>query len=632
GADIWVSVRTKLILLFLFATLFPLAGLAGLAKTAIAERGQVMTDRTLRRAKAVLESIDAGYEVDRQKIRTIFRAIRDDAGLRSPDPEIRRKRVLELRRNYGVVKIELRDCRGGLVVSTECPEALARLENIFRVMAQIGLERQAPELVPPDTPGSVRQVDLMTRMAFDSPVMGLSAAMDQPDRVHNLDFSIMRGLWYWDVIRDPTHPAAFINMVKSGHEAVSDYLKQRFSARRKASDGFLVLAFNIDGGFWVGRKRMPASPSLQRLLNRSRVSGRAVNDLLPDRNVNLLAVAMPAVFLGRYELVALIPEPLATAGLTTFKTTIWLFFALIALAAVISGRLLADLFLKPVAELQRGMDALRGGNTNVRVAIESGDELGELGNTFNQMVEDLQEIQVAKLIQDSLVRAGKLDIPGFDGCVTLERASDLSGDYIDAVALPGGGWLLATGDVSGHGTSAALTMAMAKSLTIQCAEEDGDPVRLLEQTDRILLRLLNRRQMLFFTAAKLDPKTGEIEISSGGAPYPFVLRRNGMLETIRLAHLPLASSSRPAPFPRERLILEPGDMLMLYTDGLVKNHSNAGEPFGYERLESAIRAASRTDAAACSGDIMEKYRAFVREAPAADDLSILIIRRENLLP
>lgn len=632
GADIWVSVRVKLILLFLFSTLLPLAGLAGLAAEAVSEREKVLTERALYQGKALLEAIDAGYEADRRRLREVFRRIRDDRGLRNADPAVRQARIAVLKKRHAMVKIELRDRRGDLVVSTDSPEMLAKVENIFRVMAQIGLERHAPELMPPDVSGNVRQVDLFTRMAFENPVLGLSSAMDQPDTVLNLDFAICRGMWFWDIIRDPAHPAAFINIVKDRHEAVNYYLKQRFAARAKSTDGFRVLAYDIDRGTLTGREKASIPAALRSLLDKSRISGAAVTDVLFHRGVEHLVVCIPSVFLGRRQLLACVPREQALFTFDDFKAAVWLMFLVIAMSAVVSGKILADLFLKPIAELAAGMTALQGGDTAVRVRVETGDELGELGNAFNRMLEDMQEVRMAKMVQDSLIPAGKLAIPGFDASVVLRRVSDLSGDYIDAMKLADGRWLFVTGDVSGHGTSAALTMAMAKSITVQCADEGGDPVRLLEQLDRILFRLLSRRQMMYCVAFTLDTESGSIEITSGGAPYPFVIRRNGAVEPVCLEHLPIASSPQPAPFPFSRLVLGSGDVLMLYTDGLMKNRNDAGEQFGDCRLEQAIRSAPLADAASLSESVMAAYDRFVGNAAPDDDLSMLVLRRDSKSP
>ena len=628
GADIWVSVRVKLILLFLFSTFLPLVGLAGLAVEAVSEREKVLTERALHQGKSLLESIDAGYEADRKRLREVFRRIRDDRGLRSPDPAVRQARIAALKKKHAMIKIEFRDRRGELVVSTDRPEMLARVENIFRVMAQIGLERHAPELMPPDVSGTVRQVDLFTRMAFENPALGLSSAMDQPGTVLNLDFAICRGLWFWDVIRDPSHPAAFVNIVKDRRAAVDYYLKQRFAARAKSTDGFRVFAYDIDGGTLTGREKAGIPSALRVLLDRSRISGTAATDGFFHRGVEHLAICIPSVFLGRRQLIATIPREYVLSTLGDFRTVVWLMFLIIATSAVVSGKILADLFLKPIAELAAGMTALQGGDTSVRVRVESGDELGELGRAFNRMLEDMQEVRMAKMVQDALIPAGSLTIPGFDAIVILRRVSELSGDYVDAMNLADGRWLFVTGDVIGQGASAALTMAMAKSITMQCAEESGDPVRLLGQLDRILFRLLERRQMMYCAAFALDTETGSIEIAGGGAPFPFIRRRNGVLERVRMEHLPLASDSCPAPFPRQCVVLEPGEILMLFTDGLMKNRDVAGLSFGDERLEQALRSAPMTDAAAFSQSIMASYDGFVGSALPDDDLSILILRRQ----
>jgi len=275
------------------------------------------------------------------------------------------------------------------------------------------------------------------------------------------------------------------------------------------------------------------------------------------------------------------------------------------------------------------MNGLRQGDMTARVRCDAGDEFGELAHAFNQMVEDLQEVQMAKSVQDALIPAGRLLVPGFDALVVMERASELSGDYVDAVELSDGRRLFVTGDVSGQGTSAALAMAMAKSLVVQAADEGGDPVSLLEQIDRTLFRLLEPRRLLFFTAARLDPATGTVELSCAGAPYPVILRNDGRRESLRMPHLPLVATARPTPFPRLVAGLDPGDMLVMLTDGMIRNLSPEGEPFGLDNFERALESAPRNDAEAIAHHLMTAYRAATGPGAHEDDLSLLVLRRRS---
>ncbi|HNV72446.1 MAG TPA: PP2C family protein-serine/threonine phosphatase, partial [Candidatus Ozemobacteraceae bacterium] len=206
-------------------------------------------------------------------------------------------------------------------------------------------------------------------------------------------------------------------------------------------------------------------------------------------------------------------------------------------------------------------------------------------------------------------------------------AADLGGDYCDVVRTRNGQVLFVIGDVTGHGVSSALLMAMAKAMVFRFAEEGGELGRFLERLNRMVFRVLHRKKMMTFFACLLDPAEGVLTYSTAGHPYPIVVRANGTLERLRLIHSPLGFRDPCEPFVVQTDRLLPGDLLFLYTDGILEARNADGEYFGKQRLEEILRRTSSVNPAAVRESVVQSVQAF--QQMADDDLTLLAVKRSS---
>jgi hypothetical protein len=235
-----------------------------------------------------------------------------------------------------------------------------------------------------------------------------------------------------------------------------------------------------------------------------------------------------------------------------------------------------------------------------------------------------EEIEVARQVQKALLPREHPAIAGWSVWSCSRPANDVGGDLVDYVPLQGRVGM-ALGDVAGKGLGAALLMAKLQATLRALAPEGGSFDALGERLNGILSRdgLENRFATLFYL--EVEPGSGRVRYLNAGHNPPLVLR-GGSIDRIGPSSVPLGMFPS-ARFQEGAIDLAPGEALVAYSDGLVEATSPAEEEFGIERLEakaSTLRESSPQD---LGESVLRELDAFVEDARAADDVSILILRR-----
>ncbi|MFZ2955696.1 MAG: PP2C family protein-serine/threonine phosphatase [Candidatus Ozemobacteraceae bacterium] len=188
---------------------------------------------------------------------------------------------------------------------------------------------------------------------------------------------------------------------------------------------------------------------------------------------------------------------------------------------------------------------------------------------------------VAKAVQESLFPAMPLtSFPYslYGNCVT---ASQVGGDYFDYTLLPSGHLRFIIGDVSGYGVGAALVVAMAKAL-MNHPDTSPDPEQILIQLNATFLAILKKKKIMSALVALFNPASRELRLTNAGHCYPMLVR-NGTASFLEANGFPLGSTKLWK--PKSLIItLNPDDMVVFYTDGLVEGQDRAGNPIGFPRF------------------------------------------------
>ncbi|HNS51935.1 MAG TPA: GAF domain-containing protein [Anaerolineae bacterium] len=279
--------------------------------------------------------------------------------------------------------------------------------------------------------------------------------------------------------------------------------------------------------------------------------------------------------------------------------------------------------------------------TDRRIAILAGiaDQVGVAIETDRFMQEAAeqermkQELEVAKRIQMSFLPEHCPDIPGWEIAAVWRSAREVAGDFYDFIPQPlepgrePGRIGIAVADVADKGVPAALYMALSRTLLRTMAIAGRPPAATVATANDLILA--DARAELFVTLfyLVLDPASGEIAYVNAGHPPPILVRaKSGVSVELRTGGM--AMGVLPNLEYEERTVcMEPGDALVLYTDGIIEAPGEGRALFGRVRLADAARAARHQPAAQMGESIEAAVAQFTAGAPQTDDLTLVIVRR-----
>lgn len=238
------------------------------------------------------------------------------------------------------------------------------------------------------------------------------------------------------------------------------------------------------------------------------------------------------------------------------------------------------------------------------------------------------EIDLAQRIHDNLIPAQRIVEHGFEAAGRCEASAEMGGDLLDAVRRDGRTDLFVA-DVSGHGVGAAVVMAMVKSaLRMRLKGEDDPPLgEVLTDLSRVVAEVCTEGMFVTLAAVRLVRGAREVEVVLAGHPPVFVRRAGGAVERIDNDALPLGIRAEET-FSTVRVPIEPGDAVVLYTDGLFEVFDERGGQLGLDGLERIVRDTCDAAPPDAIDAMLERVRAY---GPRRDDQTALVVRlaREN---
>ncbi len=241
----------------------------------------------------------------------------------------------------------------------------------------------------------------------------------------------------------------------------------------------------------------------------------------------------------------------------------------------------------------------------------------------------VQELTVAAEIQASFLPASLPHIEGWQLAATLRPARQTSGDFYDLMELPDGRLGLLIADVTDKGTGAALFMALSRTLIRTYAFEYLEqPEKALHAANKRIL--LDSRSSMFVTVfyGILDPASGTLSYCNAGHNPPYLLSDRAEPRPLRNTGIPLGIV-RDTTWTAETVTLEPGDVLVLYTDGVNEAQNSNGEFFDAERLLDAARSCRERTALEVQAAILAAVDRFVGDATQFDDLTVMALVRDS---
>jgi phosphoserine phosphatase RsbU/P len=239
------------------------------------------------------------------------------------------------------------------------------------------------------------------------------------------------------------------------------------------------------------------------------------------------------------------------------------------------------------------------------------------------------ELALSRRIQRSFIPLARPQIPGYDIAGHYEAAREVGGDFYDVFRIRGhaGRLAICIADVTGKGIAAALMMAFARPLLHAALDHAGTPGLALERTNRILVE--ERYSSLFITAlcATIELRRGLLRLANAGHEPPLMVPADGGPITWLESSGSLLGAFARLELEERSLTLAPGDLVLLYTDGVTDARAPSGERFGDDRLVEVLGTARGGTAAEVVDAVCDAYHRFQDDEPSADDVTLVAIRR-----
>jgi len=329
-------------------------------------------------------------------------------------------------------------------------------------------------------------------------------------------------------------------------------------------------------------------------------------------------------------------------GLLQFMgVVIFLLLVFYALAVLFAAVLIFSI-TRAVNRIEKGTKAVERGDFTYRIAMKPHNQLGEMANSFDRMTESIatllvnvaenerlqSEIEIAASIQRNLLPKEGPQFRGVSFSAHFEPTASIGGDYYDVFNIDKTRLAVAIGDVSGHGLSTGLVMAMVKAAITTLVEEGAEETALFHRLNDLVFRSTERRAFMTLAFTIFDLEKGTIRHTNAGHLYPYLLREGQKPRGIEVPSLPLGVRSTISTHTAE-VDLQEGDAIVYLSDGIVEAQDENGEPFGFDHLEALLSQSADRSPSTIRDQILEAVARHCGTRPADDDRTVMILRFDN---
>ena len=241
-----------------------------------------------------------------------------------------------------------------------------------------------------------------------------------------------------------------------------------------------------------------------------------------------------------------------------------------------------------------------------------------------------QELRVARLIQQTFLPKSAPELGSYQIAAYYRPAREVSGDFYDFLELEDGRLGLVVGDASGKGVPAAMVMANTRSVLRTIAQRgDLAPGQVLAEANEILYPDIPSNMFVTCFYGVLDPSRDTLTYANAGHDLPY-LQRSGDPEELRARGMPLGLMPGMS-YEQKEVVVDAGESVLLYSDGLVEAHDPQGEMFGFPRLRALVAEHDEEEHSLVDFLIEELY-SFVAEGwEQEDDITLVILERSEEL-
>ena len=298
-----------------------------------------------------------------------------------------------------------------------------------------------------------------------------------------------------------------------------------------------------------------------------------------------------------------------------------------------------------------------GDMKNIRTAMNRGAfdfatkpiDMDDLALTIEKAAEEIrfikereQEHDQLESIRTDLASAGDIqkailpcvfppfpEVPDLDIFASMRPAKEIGGDFYDFFRIDATHIGFVMADVSGKGIPAALFMAVSCTLLRAIAKTTLSSRECVTELNNLLCKASADSMFVTVFYGILNQETGQIDYTNAGHNLPYVLHTDGSVDTLSKLPNLVVGGMEDFPYRSDACTLQPGESLVLYTDGVTVAFNTENEAYGERRLESLLAAHTMDDAQRIVASILEDVHTFVGEAIQSDDLTLLVLHRRN---
>lgn len=235
------------------------------------------------------------------------------------------------------------------------------------------------------------------------------------------------------------------------------------------------------------------------------------------------------------------------------------------------------------------------------------------------------ELLQAGEIQQSLLPSDAPPLPNFELAGYNLACRSVGGDYFDFLPYSSGRMGLFVADVCGKGLPAALMMSSLQARVQMLTESNPDPATAITTLNRNMAGRFPLGRFITAFFGLLDPSSGQFEYANAGHNYPLILRRNGAVEELRGGSMVLGLFANVT-YNLQRTVLDPGDMLVMYSDGVTEAARPDGDQFGERRLAEFLAANISRTCSALVPALVDHVRSWSGATAFADDFTVMLVR------
>ena len=628
-----LSIKYRIIGILSISSIFPALMSLIFGFSLLADKERVLEEAIFSESLAGISNIENQYKELRKKVFKLALEFREIVKKEKMTKELFNKYLKKYSLDPGLTYLELRDEKINSLYSMFDRQTSGVAETMD-LIGRIVLKIHNPGRLD-SSKLNITPAELVSETVLSTDELGFNTLLGQRGKQWVLRSGSHPTMWYWDIYPELASGPAFICFTSQTITSFKRQIIDYFDNLHLSSDSLQLYTYICDS--WYYPKIQPDSYNYlpeKELINIAESAFKTNKVLFRTVNINgkdYWVTAKEEKNVRSHVFLHLINKEERLKVLNPYKWQLVIGGIFTMVISLLGAWFVISLVILPVNDLTKGIEAIRFRYKDFNIPVRRKDEFGKLATAFNHVLASLSDLEQGKIVQESLLPASAPEVPGYDIAFFTVSASDLAGDYHDYVTLDDGRISIILGDVSGHGISASLAMAMAKaSFNYAKSIKAKFPEELMDMLNTIFNKELKpRNKLMTLLSIVLTPETGEVIFDNSGQSYPaYYTAETKTSEELKMPSLPLGGMKKRKKKPVIKN-MQPGDAFIFYTDGIIEASSEKGEMFGYERFFAKFTEQMKNNVSSkeAINNIYQAVEDFREPGHHSDDITMIIVKR-----